>query len=104
MIGVVNIVDISKVLSNETRVNILRWLKEPVINFPPHTDVDGFDDGVCVGNIQEKAELSQSTISTYLSMMQKANLVIATRHGKWTYYKRNEDVIKNYISGLYDDL
>lgn len=100
----VNIVEISKVLSNETRVRILKWLKEPELNFPPHQDIDHFDDGVCVGYIQDKAGLSQSTISTYLNSMQQAQLVIPTRHGKWTYYKRNEKIINNYIKALKDDL
>ncbi len=95
-----NIVEISKVLSNKTRVNILKWLKDPEANFPPHQDIDHFNDGVCVGFIQNKTGLSQSTVSTYLNTMQNANLVIPTRHGKWTYYRRNEDIIKNYIKAL----
>ena len=95
-----NIVEISKVLSNKTRVEILKWLKKPEENFPPHQDIDHFDDGVCVGYIQDKAGLSQSTISTYLNSMQNANLLIPTRHGKWTYYKRNEKMIKSYLKAL----
>ena len=95
-----NVVEISKVLSNKTRVNILNWLKEPELHFPPHRDIDHFNDGVCVGYIQDKTGLSQSTISTYLSSMQNANLIIPTRHGKWTYYRRNEETIKSYIMEL----
>lgn len=96
----VNIVEISKVLANDTRVKILQWLKNPEANFPPHQDIDHFDDGVCVGFIQDKAGLSQSTISTYLNSMQNADLVIPTRHGKWTYYRRNEEVIQAYVESL----
>ncbi|NER13576.1 transcriptional regulator [Leptobacterium flavescens] len=99
-----DIVEISKVLSNKTRVNILKWLREPEKHFPPHVDIEGFDDGVCVGYIQDKTGLSQSTISTYLSGMQKAQLIIPTRHGKWTYYRRNERVISAYINALSKDL
>lgn len=99
-----NIVEISKVLSNDTRVSILKWLKEPEKNFPPHQDIDHFDDGVCVGNIKDKTELSQSTISTYLNSMQNAKLVIPTRHGKWTYYRRNERIIQAYIKALKEEL
>lgn len=99
-----NIVEISKVLSNQTRVDILKWLKNPEKNFPPHQDIDHFDDGVCVGFIQDKTGLSQSTVSTYLNSMQQAKLVIPTRHGKWTYYKRNENVIKAYLGSLKDEL
>lgn len=99
-----DIVEISKVLSNKTRVNILKWLKNPEVNFPPHKDIDHFDDGVCVGYIQDKTGLSQSTISTYLNSMQNADLVTPTRHGKWTYYKRNEGVIKAYLETLKNEL
>ncbi len=98
------IVEISKVLSNDTRVKILKWLKNPEENFPPHQDIDHFDDGVCVGYIHDKTGLSQSTISTYLSAMQNANLIIPTRHGKWTYYRRNEEVIRAYVKTLKEEL
>ncbi len=94
------ITEISKVLSNKTRVAILQWLKEPERNFPPHQDIDHFNDGVCVGYIQDKTGLSQSTVSTFLTSMQNAGLVIPTRHGKWTYYRRDERTIKAYIDAL----
>lgn len=95
-----NIVEINKVLSNQTRVSILQWLKVPEDNFPPHKGLGHFNDGVCVQYIQKKANLSQSTVSHYLSLMEKAGLVTPTRHGKWTYYKRNESLIKKYIDFL----
>ena len=95
-----NVIEINKVLSNETRMNILFWLKEPEKHFPPHQELKHFKDGVCVQYIGEKSGLSQSTISQYLSMMQKAGLIILTRHGKWTYYKRDEKLIKKYIAHL----
>ena len=98
------ITEISKVLSNKTRVAILQWLKAPERNFPPHQDIDHFNDGVCVGYIQDKTGLSQSTVSTYLTSMQNVGLVIPTRHGKWTYYRRNETVIQDYIKALTNDL
>lgn len=30
-----DILEIAKALSNETRINILQWLKDPYENFPP---------------------------------------------------------------------
>lgn len=95
-----NIIEISKVLSNKVRVDILEWLKQPEDNFPPQVNVPNFDDGVCVCHIQDKAGLSQSTVSHYLTMMTKAGLLIATRHGKWTYYRRDEKNIKEFINEL----
>ena len=99
-----DIIEVSKVLSNKTRVEILKWLKEPEKNFPPHEDLGHFNDGVCVQYIRRKAGLSQSTISHYLSMMQKTNLVSPTRHGKWTYYKRVEKTVQAYIQHLNTNL
>ena len=85
-----NQVEIFKALSNKTRLQILTWLKEPEANFPDqHTY--GYDNGVCVGQIQTKAGLTQSTVSEYLSTLQRAGLVKSTRVGQWTYYQRNEE-------------
>lgn len=82
-------VDIFKALSNQTRLQMLEWLKEPEINFPGQREY-GYEQGVCVGQIQAKANLTQSTVSEYLSMLQRAGFIKATRKGQWTYYKRDE--------------
>lgn len=87
-------VEIFKALSNKTRLQILNWLKDPALNFPDQPNADFESVGVCVGQIQNKAGLSQSTISEYLSILQRADLVSATRVGQWTYYKRNQEGIK----------
>ena len=94
------ILEINKALSNPTRLDILRWLKDPEANFPPHQELGHFDDGVCGQYIQDKSGLSQPTISHYLSGMHKAGLLITTRHGKWTYFKRNEKMIAEYLNSL----
>lgn len=93
-----DIVEVSKVLSNKTRVDILDWLKSPEENFPPHKELGHFNYGVCGQFIQGKCGLSQSTISHYLSIMIQAELLIATRIGKWTYYQRNEEKLEEYRS------
>ncbi|MBE9914840.1 winged helix-turn-helix transcriptional regulator [Paenibacillus donghaensis] len=87
---------IFKALSNDTRLQILEWLKEPDANFGPQLflppDAD-FKGGICVGSIQEKTGLSQSVISSYLAMMKKAGLLESRRYGQWTYYRRNEETL-----------
>jgi len=83
-------VEIFKALSNKTRLQILCWLKNPEQNFPDQCEY-GYDHGVCVGQIQVKAGLTQSTISEYLATLQRAGLITATRAGQWTYYQRNEE-------------
>ena len=98
------IVELSKALANETRMDIMRWLREPEKHFRSHKDGKDFSDGVCAQLIQEKTGMSQSTVSHYLSVLLRANLVIATRIGKWTYYQRNDETIREYLSQLQKDL
>ncbi len=81
---------IAKALANDTRLQILHWLKEPERHFPKQEAGDVREVGVCVKHIQSKAGLSQSTISQYLAVLQKAGLISITRQGQWTYYKRDE--------------
>ena len=89
-----------KALNNPTRMKILEWLKNPEANFPPHESGLSFENGVCVAYIQEKAGISQSATSQYMSMLHQASLVIPTRIGKWTYYKRNEAAITQFMLNL----
>lgn len=95
-----NVLKINKVLANQTRLDILKWLKDPEENFPPHPDTKHFDFGVCVNHIMDKSGLSQSTISLYMSNMENAELVILTRVGKWSYYKRNDETITSYLNEI----
>jgi ArsR family transcriptional regulator len=81
--------EVFKALSNKSRLQMLEWLKEPEINFPEQLAA-GFEHGVCVGQIQAKAGLTQSTVSEYLSILQRAGFIVSKRVGQWTYYKRNE--------------
>lgn len=92
--------EIGKCLANPTRMQIMEWLKAPEKNFPPDETLKHFNDGVCVTYIQEKARLSQSTISTYLNNMEKCGLLLMTRHGKWSYFKRNEQTIMDFSKYL----
>lgn len=80
--------EVFKALSNKSRLQILQWLKEPEKNFPEQES--GFGAGVCVGEIQKKSGLTQSTVSEYLSVLQRAGLIRSTRIGQWTYYKRDD--------------
>ncbi len=91
-------VEIFKALANEHRLQILKWLKHPKAYFvnEGHPEIDVEIVGVCVGEIQKKLGLTQSTTSHYLAILQKTNLLTATRIGKWTYYRRNEETISQF--------
>ncbi|MDJ0662813.1 MAG: metalloregulator ArsR/SmtB family transcription factor [Crocosphaera sp.] len=87
-----------KALSNDQRLQILTWLKEPSRHFPTASEPEVESLGICVSDIQQKSGLSQSTVSHYLSILHKAGLVSATRVGQWTYYKRNEQNIEQLVN------
>jgi DNA-binding transcriptional ArsR family regulator len=90
---------IFKALANETRRQILAWLKDPRQHFPA-AQSDVVHDGVCCGLIQQKAGLAQSTVCHYLSLWEQAGLVTTIRSGQWTLYKRNEMQIAQFIAKL----
>lgn len=98
--------DITKALAalnNPVRRNILSWLKDRS-NFPPALPEHADLEGVCVAYIQAKAELSQSTISNYMGLLRDAGLVVAERHGQWTFYRRDEEAIAALLRALGDEL
>ncbi|MNC24981.1 DNA-binding transcriptional repressor ArsR [compost metagenome] len=97
-------IEVFKALSNEARLQILEWLKDPKAHFGPQEGVDLIGIGVCVSQITAKLNMTQSTTSQYLSVLQRAGLVQATRLGKWTYYKRDEKALEQMASFIQEDL
>ena len=92
-----------QILANETRLNILHWLSDPKKYFSEESktiDKAAFEDGVCAALIKRKSELSQSTTSQYMALLETAGLVTSSRHGKWTHYERNEEAIKKLLHEL----
>ena len=90
---------ILKALTNEKRFKIVHWLKEPSKHFTStHCDVG--KDGVCVGLIEKKIGLSQSTVSQYLQQLQQAGLITMERSGQWTYCKLNRAVLEQFVKEL----
>ena len=88
-----------KALGNDTRMQMMEWLKDPLSNFPPQDHGDPAI-GVCVTHLQHKAGLSPSTASAHLAILQRAGFVLTTRIGKWTYYRRNEQAIDDFAARL----
>jgi ArsR family transcriptional regulator len=80
-----------RVLGNERRLQILRWLADPTAHFPPQRDGDLVDDGVCLVFIAEKAGISQPAASKHMEQLVAAGVVVATPIGRWVFYRRDED-------------
>ncbi len=97
-----NVEVILKALSNPLRREILLWLKSPEQYFPtqelPHSL------GVCAGQIDQRAGLSQSTISNHLAILQKAELISCRKVGQWCFFQRNDATIAAFVAQLQLDL
>ena len=93
-------VDALKALANPTRLQIMRWLEDPDGEFAQWEPIaDRQEFGVCVSHLQAKSGLAQSTISSYMAVLERAGLVRSTRIGKWTHYKRDEDAVSR-LAGM----
>jgi ArsR family transcriptional regulator len=87
-------------LANKRRLLILDWLKDPRAHFPPQVDGDLVEDGVCVVLIAEKLGVSQPTASEHLKVLAQAGLVRGKRIKQWTFYKRDEQRIREVKDAL----
>jgi ArsR family transcriptional regulator len=71
-----DLVIFAKALADETRVRILRALA---------------GEELCVCELCDALETTQSTLSTHLQVLREAGLVQARRQGKWVYYAITEE-------------
>ncbi|TLX54062.1 transcriptional regulator [Stutzerimonas nosocomialis] len=90
--------DILKALAHPLRRQILDWLKDPQGNFPDQEHP--LESGVCAGQIDQRAGLSQSTVSAHLATLQRAGLVTSRKVGQWHFFKRNEEAIEAFVERL----
>ncbi|MFI6515487.1 ArsR/SmtB family transcription factor [Spirillospora sp. NPDC050679] len=87
-----DLIEVFKALGNPARLQIMQWLKDPDAHFGEYAPIaDRQSVGVCVTHIQAKSGLAQSTVSSYMSTLERAGLVHATRVGKWTHYRRDDE-------------
>ena len=93
---------IHKALANPVRRQILAWLKTPAEYFAEQEHP--LDFGVCAGLIDQRAGLSQSTVSAHLAVLQNAELVTSRRVGQWVFFKRNEETIRAFLDHMNDGL
>src|SRR5436305_7688818 len=89
-----------KALANGHRLQILALLKEPTRNFRPQVDGDLELDGVCALLIEEKLGLAQPTTAQHLKALVDAGFLIPRRIKKWTFYRRDERAIAEFLKKL----
>ena len=83
-----------RALASEKRLQIMEWLKAPRAHFRAQVEGDLVKDGVCSVFIAEKLGVSQPTASEHLKVLTQAGLVTPKRIKQWTFYKRNEQRIR----------
>lgn len=97
------LVTVLKALANPARLQLMRWLKDPVDSFAEYEPIaDRETVGVCVTHLQAKSGLAQSTVSSYMSTLEHAGLVTATRVGRWTHYRRDEERAERAFALLHE--
>jgi len=73
-----------KAVADPARLKILRLLKQE------GKCSIGKAVGMCACDVQDHVRLSQPTISHHMTVLRRAGLVLAEKHGLWMWYRRNE--------------
>ena len=76
-----------KSLADPTRLKIIYLLK---------------NGELCVCEILEAMDRSQSTISHHLNMMKKENILLTRKEGKWIYYRLADENIIEILENLFN--
>ena len=84
---------ILRALANERRLQVLDWLRDPRVHFPPQVDGDLVEDGVCGALIAAKLGVGAPTLSEHMRVLTAAGLVVPKRIKQWTMYRRDEERI-----------
>jgi DNA-binding transcriptional ArsR family regulator len=93
-------------IADPTRRRILQALKQGEVEARAAA---GHKAGVmgpclCAGDIEERIQLSQPTISHHMTVLTKAGLVEATKKGQWRWYRRDEKAIRAMVKTLRREL
>ena len=101
---VVSTAAVLRALSNPRRMTIARWLADPTAHFPPQRDGDLEEDGVCVGFITKKIQLSQPAVTEHMQILASADLVTSKKIKNWVFYKLDATKIALVLASLSKDL
>jgi DNA-binding transcriptional ArsR family regulator len=86
-------------IADPTRRRILHALKAGAAKASAKAG-DGRGPCLCAGDIEERVQLSQPTISHHMTILTEAGLVEATKQGQWRWYRRNEKAIRQVVKTL----
>ncbi|MGO7863316.1 helix-turn-helix transcriptional regulator [Rhizobium leguminosarum bv. trifolii] len=86
-----------RTLAHPTRLNILKWLKDPERYFGPQEYP--LDFGVCANQFQRDG-MPQSTVSGHLKALTEAGLLSFKKVGQWRFYRRDEKAISSFVKQI----
>jgi DNA-binding transcriptional ArsR family regulator len=88
-------------IADPTRRRILQALKEGSAAAKSSAKSgDGHGACLCAGDIEQRMQLSQPTISHHMAILTRSGLVEATKHSQWRWYRRNEKAIRQVVKTL----
>jgi len=90
-------------IADPTRRRILQALKQRRAMVSIASEA-GKHAGLCAGDIEERVNLTQSTISHHMAILTKAGLVDAAKQGQWRWYRRNEKALRRLVKSLRAEL
>lgn len=93
-----------KAMASEQRLLVLRLLAEPHKHFEHQWSADPVEFGVCMTLIAEALAVAQPTASRHLEILKQAGFITVQRQLKWSYCKRDEATIKDYLDWLGTEL
>ena len=89
-----------KAMASAQRLKIMNLLARPAQHFGDQWSADPAEFGVCMTLIAEALGVSQPTASRHLDILKQAGFITVQRHMKWSYCKRDEAAIADYLRWL----
>jgi len=85
VVNFLEVIEIFKILGDETRFKIIELLLQ---------------NDYCVGALANKLNISAAAVSQHLQILRKAGLVKGEKRGYWTHYVVDRDVIRKMAETL----
>jgi DNA-binding transcriptional ArsR family regulator len=94
----------TRAMASAQRLEILRLLRAPGERFGTQRSADPTEVGVCVSLLADALGVSQPTASRHIDLLRQAGFVTVRRRNKWSYCKRDEAALADYLDWLRADL
>lgn len=93
-----------KAMSSPSRIRILQLLAAPKKHFGHQWSADPVEFGVCMTLIADELAIAQPTASRHLDILRQAGFIQVRKQHKWSYCKRDEAAIDDYLAWLHGEL